>query len=171
MTAEARAPERNWGHWALQGVIGGAIAGIVFSMFEMAWGYLTGGMEMAVAPLRMIGGIALGSQALEPTYPLLTAAVAGVLVHMPLSMMYGAAFALAVGAIAPRSGTGALVVAGIVVGLALWVVNFYIVGPAAGWTWFAQMTDPVVQAVAHGAFFGIPLGLYVSRFRPSQAVP
>jgi len=169
MTVEARAPARNWGAWVVQGVIGGAIAGVIFSMFEMGWGFATGGIDMAVAPLRMIGGIALGPSAMDPSYSLVTAAVAGVGVHMVLSIVYGAAFAIGVGAIAPRAGTGTLVVAGIVFGLALWVVNFYVIGPAAGWTWFAEMTDPVVQAVAHGGFFGIPLGLYLSRFAPREA--
>ena len=61
-----------------------------------------------------------------------------------------------------------IVVAGIVVGLALWVVNFSVIGPAAGWRWFADMTDPTIQAIAHGGFFGIPLGLYVARFRPHE---
>jgi len=88
---------------------------------------------------------------------------------MALSMVYGAAFALGIGAIAPRAGMSTLVVGGIVFGLALWVVNFYVIGPAAGWTWFAEKTDPVVQTEAHGAFFGIPLGLYLMRFAPREA--
>jgi hypothetical protein len=169
MTVETRAPARNWTAWILQGVIGGIVAGIMFSVFEMAWGFLQGGADMAVAPLRMIGGIALGPQALEPSYSLLTAAFAGVAVHMVLSMIYGGAFALGVGLLAPRAGTTAIVAAGIAVGLALWVVNFFVIGPAAGWPWFADMTDPTIQAIAHGAFFGIPLGLYVARFRPRDA--
>jgi hypothetical protein len=85
---------------------------------------------------------------------------------MVLSVIYGAAFSLHVGYLAPRASTGAIVGAGIVGGLALWVVNFFVLGPALGWRWFAEMTDPLVQAVAHGAFFGIPLGLYVARYRP-----
>ena len=168
MTVDTRPPARNWGAWILQGVIGGIVAGIIFSLFEMAWGFLQGGMDMAVAPLRMIGGIALGPQALEPSYSLPTAALAGVAVHMVLSMIYGGAFSLAVGLIAPRASTTVIVVAGIVLGLALWVVNFFVIGPVAGWRWFADMTDPTIQAIAHGGFFGIPLGLYVARFRPHE---
>jgi hypothetical protein len=171
MTAQAQTPARSWGAWILQGVIGGIVGGIIFAMFEMAWGYLQGGFDMGVAPLRMIGGIALGPQALEPSYSLVTAAAAGIVVHMVLSMIYGGAFALGVGLIAPRAGTGPIVVAGIVVGLALWVVNFFVIGPVAGWKWFADMTDPAIQAIAHGGFFGIPLGLYVARFRPRETMP
>ena len=166
MTVEARMPARSWGSWILQGVIGGIVAGIIFAMFEMAWGFLQGGLDMGLAPLRMIGGIALGPQALEPSYSVLAAAVAGIAVHMVLSMIYGGVFAVGVGLVAPRAGTGPIVVAAIVVGLALWIVNFFVIGPVAGWKWFADMTDPTIQAIAHGGFFGIPLGLYVARFRP-----
>jgi hypothetical protein len=169
MTVETRAPARNWSAWAVQGVIGGIVAGIIFSMFEMAWGFVQGGTDMAVAPLRMIGGIALGSEALEPSFPLPTAAIAGVGVHMVLSMVYGAAFAVGIGLIAPRAAATAVVAAAVVVGLALWVINFFVIGPAVGWTWFADMTDPTIQAIAHGGFFGIPLGLYVARFRPQAS--
>ena len=168
MTVEARAQAENGGAWVVQGVIGGAIAGIVFSIFEMGWGYLQGGVEMATMPLRMIAAIALGPSAMDPSFALVTAAIAGVTVHMALSMIYGAAFAVGVRALAPEAGAGALLVAAIALGLALWVVNFYAIGPAAGWTWFAEKTDPVVQAVAHGAFFGIPLGLYLARFAPRE---
>ena len=44
----------------------------------------------------------------------------------------------------------------------LWVVNFYLIAPIFGWTWFPEMTDPLVQFVAHAGFFGVPLGLYVA---------
>lgn len=168
MAVATREPARNWSAWILQGVIGGIVAGIIFSMFEMAWGFVQGGMEMAMAPLRMIGGIALGPPALEPSYPLLTAVVAGVGVHTALSMIYGAVFAVGVGLVAPRAATGAIVVAAIIFGLVLWLVNFFVIGPTAGWSWFADMTDPTVQAIAHGGFFGVPLGLYTSRFRPHE---
>lgn len=168
---EPRAPGRSWTAWAVQGAIGGVIAGIIFAMFEMGWALAAGGVDMAFAPLRMIGAIALGRSALDPSYSLLTAAIAGVLVHMVLSIIYGAAFALAIGALAPRAGTWQLVASGVVFGLALWVVNFFVIGPVAGWTWFAEMTDPVVQAVAHGGFFGIVLAVYLSRFAPQEAEP
>lgn len=46
-------------------------------------------------------------------------------------------------------------------GTALWLANFYVAAPLFGWTWFPDMTDPLVQFVAHAGFFGVPLGLYV----------
>lgn len=168
MMADVQAP-RDWGRWILQGAIGGIIAGIIFAAFEMAWGFLQGGLDMGVAPLRMIGGIALGPQALEPGYSVVVAALAGVIVHMALSMLYGAAFAVGVGLLAPAASTLQIVAAAIAVGLGLWVVNFFVVGPFFGWNWFADMTDPTIQAIAHGGFFGVPLGLYVARFRARES--
>jgi hypothetical protein len=170
MTVEARVPARSWGAWILQGVIGGIVAGIIFATFEMVWGYVQGGLDMGVAPMRMIGGIALGPQAMDPTFPVATAAVTGAAVHMVLSMIYGAAFSLGVGLVAPRARAAAIVVAAIVFGLVLWVVNFFVIGPAAGWSWFAQKTDPTIQAIAHGGLFGVPLGLYVGRFRQREVL-
>jgi len=89
MTLEARAPGRNWGAWAVHGVIGGAVAGIIFAMFEMGWGLATGGIDMAAAPLRMIGGIALGPSAMDQSYSLVTAAVARVAVTWPCRWSMG----------------------------------------------------------------------------------
>jgi hypothetical protein len=43
----------------------------------------------------MIGGIALGEQALDPSFSLLVAGAAGVAVHMVLSIVYGAVFVAA----------------------------------------------------------------------------
>ena len=113
-------------------------------------------------PLRMIGGIALGEQALDPSFSLLVAGAVGVAVHMALSVVYGAAFGAAAAlfpAIVRTSPISAL--AGAVSGTALWLGNFYVAAPLFGWTWFPDMTDPLVQFVAHAGFFGVPLGLYV----------
>jgi len=147
---------------ALQhGAIGGVIAGLVFPMFEMAMAALQG--DSPLAPLRMIGGIALGDQALDPGFSILVAGGAGIGVHMMLSIVYGVVFGAAAAVvrwIISSAATAAL--AGAVLGTLLWVVNFYVVAPIFGWTWFPEMTDPLVQFVAHAGFFGVPLGLYVA---------
>jgi len=143
------------------GAIGGVIAGLVFPMFEMAMAALQG--DSPLAPLRMIGGIALGDQALDPGFSILVAGGAGIGVHMMLSIVYGVVFGAAAAVvrwIISSAATAAL--AGAVLGTLLWVVNFYVVAPIFGWTWFPEMTDPLVQFVAHAGFFGVPLGLYVA---------
>ncbi|MCZ7571243.1 MAG: hypothetical protein M5U01_22070 [Ardenticatenaceae bacterium] len=120
------------------------------------------GPDAFFMPLRMIGAMALGQEALEPSYPLLTAAVAGIVVHMLLSILYGAIFAAIVGAIPAFASSGfMLLVATSTFGLALWVINFYLIAPVAGWNWFPTQTNPIVQFFAHTFFYGTALGLYL----------
>jgi hypothetical protein len=154
----------NTGRWITQGVIGGIIAGIVFAMFEMVMAALLMGSAAFFMPLRMIGAIVLGQPALDPGYPLLNAAIVGMIVHMVLSIIFGAIFA-AITATVPalrQSGMVLLVVAS-VFGLALWIINFYVLASLFGWNWFPTQTNPIVQFIAHTFFYGTVLGLYLSR--------
>ena len=148
-------------------VVTGIVVALVFAAFEMVVAALQMGVEAATMPLRMIGAMVLGAAALEPAYPLLTAALAGVAVHVVLSIVFTAIFA----AIAPSllsvfglsATSGNLAVAGVAFGVLLWLVNFYVIAPAAGWTWFPERTDPIVQAVAHAVFFGGLAGWMLGR--------
>jgi hypothetical protein len=150
------------GWWLRHGAIGGFVAGIPFALFEMAAAAMMMGAEATTMPLRMIGAIALGADALEPSFPLLTAAGAGIVLHMALSTVYGLAFGVAVGALPVLRSPGLLIAAGVAYGLALWVVNFFLIAPVAGWKWFPNQTDPIVQIVAHGLIFGAVLGGYLT---------
>jgi hypothetical protein len=164
MTVSAmRASDIGW--WLRQGAIGGFIAGIPFALFEMAAAAVMMGPEASTMPLRMIGAIPLGAAALEPTYPLATAALTGVVVHMVLSTINGAIFGAVVGSVPALQPSAPLVVGAVVYGLALWVVNFFVIAPIAGWTWFPEATDPLVQIVAHGVLFGGVLGGYLALVR------
>jgi hypothetical protein len=165
-TYAARADDRSRvRRWLVHGVIGGIVAGIIFAMFEMVMAAVQMGGEAFFMPLRMIGGIVLGQQALAPETSLILAGGAGVLVHMMLSAAYGGAVALAAAIVPPlRGGTLALVAWASAAGLALWIVNFYVIAPIAGWNWFPDGTDPLVQFVAHTFFFGSVLGIYLDRF-------
>lgn len=155
--------------WLVHGVVGGIIAGIFFAMFEMTMAALQMGGEALFMPLRMIGGMVLGEQALSPQTSLVTAGGAGLVVHMMLSAAFGAGVAL-VAAYVPslRAGTVPLVIWASVAGFALWVVNFYVIAPMAGWRWFPDGTDPIIQFVAHTFFYGSILGLYLDRFARSR---
>lgn len=143
------------------GAIGGIIAGLIFPMFEMAMAAVQG--QDPLGPLRMIGGIALGEQALDPGFSIVVAGAAGMVVHMMLSVVYGLAFGLAA-AVVPAivSSLAVAALAGAALGTVLWVANFYVAAPIFGWTWFPEMTDPLVQFIAHAGFFGVPLGIYVA---------
>jgi hypothetical protein len=122
-------------------------------------------------PLRMIGAIVLGAEALDPGYSLVTAAMTGVVVHMILSIVFAGIFA----ALAPvimagfPATTGTLTVVGLFFGVALWLVNFYAIAPLAGWSWFPERSDPMVQFLAHTIFFGGPVGWMFSRAMPRFA--
>jgi hypothetical protein len=152
--------EVDLGRALKHGAIGGVIAGVIFPLFEMAMAAIQG--QNPLGPLRMIGGIAVGEQALDPGFSILVAGAAGMAVHMMLSIVYGLVFGAAA-ALVPAlvRSIGVAVVAGAALGTVLWLVNFYVIAPIFGWTWFPQMTDPLVQFVAHAGFFGVPLGLYV----------
>jgi hypothetical protein len=143
--------------WGLQqGAVAGIIAGIVFALFEMVVSASMMGADVFFMPLRMIGAIALGPQALDPSYSLVTAAIAGVVVHLILAVIYGLIF----GEIATMlRGSTAFVVAGSVFGFALWLINFYLIAPAA-FPWFTE-ANPLVQFIAHTFFFGSVLGWYL----------
>ncbi len=157
--------QADLGRWARHGAIGGLLAGLLFALFEMIMATLQMGGEAFFMPLRMIGGIALGSQALEPSSTsLLEAGGAGIVVHMMLSAIFGASVAVVAGLVAAlRSSTVALIAWTSLAGLALWLVNFYVIAPIAGWRWFPEGTDPVIQFIAHTFVFGSLLGLYLDR--------
>ena len=95
----------------------------------------------------------------------------GVIVHMILSAAFAGVFAAIASALATTaagdllSTPRGLALAGMVFGTALWLVNFYIVAPMAGWTWFPEQSNPVVQFLAHAIFFGAPVGWMLGRSR------
>jgi len=157
------AARADLGQWARNGLIGGVVAGITFVLFEMIAAALLAGLPAFFMPLRAISGIILGMQALDPSFSLVTAAIVGMLTHMALSMIYGVAFGMAVAMMpALRSSSTILIAAATAVGLVLWLVNFYLIAPAAVWAWFGN-ANPVVQFLAHTFFYGSVLGIYLDR--------
>lgn len=154
------------GRWLVPGLVFGMIAGVVFATFEMLAAWAMGdGFWM---PLRMIGAILLGEEALEPSYSLTGAAATGAALHMALSGLFGAVFGFAAAAVRGlRSSRAVLVAAASAYGLVLWLVNFYAIAPVA-FAWF-QDADPVVQFVAHTFLFGTVLGALLAVRLPAHA--
>jgi hypothetical protein len=112
----------------------------------------------------------LGQQALQPDYSLVAAALAGVGVHMLLSMMFGLAVTAAARYVPALSASATtLLLWTSVAGLGLWIVNFYVIAPIAGWTWFPDNTNAVVQFFAHVFFFGSVLGVYLNATARTRA--
>jgi uncharacterized membrane protein YagU involved in acid resistance len=153
--------------WGLrQGAIAGIVAGIVFAAFEMVVSAFMMGSAAFFMPLRMIGAIALRPEALEPTYSLLAAGLAGLIVHVILSIIYGLIF----GALATvLRGPMALVGIGTIFGLALWLVNFYAIAPFA-FPWFLE-ANPLVQFIANTFFFGTVLGYFLWKSQERSGLP
>ncbi len=153
------------GQLLLHGAIGGVLAGIIFALFEMGVAAAKmGALDAAWMPLRMIGATVLGEDALMPGYSLAKAATTGLLVHMMLSALFGVAFALLL-VVLPALQRSApwLVGAATAYGLLLWLVNFYVVAPVAGWDWFPDGADQFWQGfVAHTFVFGTLLGVYLT---------
>ncbi len=147
------------------GIIGGILAGVAFVMVDMILAAVQMGAPF-YAPLRMMGAIALGSQALQESYPFVQAAVAAVAVHMVLSALYGVVFVYLLAAFRQlRASTGALLAYGSIFGLALWVLNFLIIAPIA-FPWFGMVNQFWFGFVAHTFFYGTVLGAYVGATRP-----
>lgn len=132
------------------GAVAGLIAGAVFMMMEM--GLVATAGDSPWGPPRMIAAIAMGEGVLPPpaTFDLMIL-MAAMAVHLMLSIVIGVVFAL----VARRFGLVMAVVAGAVVGLGLYVVNFY--GFTAIFPWFA-MARNMISIVSHIAF-GVVLGL------------
>lgn len=132
------------------GAYAGLIAGAVFMMMEMGLVAMAG--DSPWGPPRMIAAIVMGEGVLPPpaTFDLMIL-MAAMAVHFMLSIVIGLVFAL----VARRFGLVMAVVAGAVVGLGLYVVNFY--GFTAIYPWFA-MARNTISIVSHIAF-GVVLGL------------
>jgi len=164
--AVATRPEVSGAAWALRhGVIGGAIAGIVFALAEMVGSVLMG--MPFLGPFQPFASLALGVP--PPEIPLATAIPVGTVAHMLLSIVYGVGFAFAVQNVALlRTSASATVIAAIVFGIVIWYVNFNILAVPLGRPWFA-MAPAIPQFIYHAVFFGPPLGLYIASRLASRA--
>ena len=148
--------------WAKHGMIGGVIGGIAFAVYEVAYSTLTKGVDAALTPLRLIGAIALGPHALDPSYPPVRAAVVGAGVHLMFAALFGVIFAAIVWTVpALAESRLALVVAASAYGFAVWAVTFHFIAPWVGWAWLPAASVRWVQVLAHTFGFGTVLGLYL----------
>ncbi|WP_047866505.1 hypothetical protein [Rubrobacter aplysinae] len=165
MSSTSSASGQGVGRWAATGAAAGAIAGIVFIVFEMIMAGLSG--PSPFGPLRLISAIVLGQGALPPapTIGLPAAIIVGLIVHFVLATVFGVIFGAILGGLSSRVGAlagsrGALIGAATAGGLLLWIVNFFVIAPIA-FPWFT-MANQVVQFFAHTFFFGTAFGLLLA---------
>jgi hypothetical protein len=141
-------------------VLAGALGGVTFLLFKMAAAALLGGS--AATPLRLIGAIVLGEDALRADSSLAAAAAAALGLHLVLSVVYSLVFlvvARRVQVLCRSRLTVLLAASGM--GLLLWVVNLRLIAPVF-FPWFMG-TRPSVEITARVLCFGLPVGLVLSR--------
>jgi hypothetical protein len=138
----------------------GLAAGVIFAAFQVLAAELVLGMASAMFPLRMIAAIVVGPRALDASYSLLLAAAIGLALHLLLSIAYTAILALIVSWISTATHeellSGALgdAFTGVFFGITLYVLNYYIISPMAGWAWFREGGNVLVEFLSHGVFGG-----------------
>lgn len=129
----------------------GVIAGIVFIMAEMLMVMFFMG-QSPWAPPRMMAAMLLGKDVLPPPADFdMGVMMAAMMVHFPLSIVYG----LVVGYIVHRLSSTSVLLIGSVFGLAIYFINFYLIAPAV-FPWFT-MAQNWVSLVAH-LLYGATLG-------------
>ena len=142
-----------------RGAIAGIVAGIVFVMVEMAAVTTVMGMN-PWGPPRMMAAIALGERALPPPETFDAGIVfVGMMVHFALSAVLGAGFAMAAARLCTSMAHAVL--AGTLMGVVVYGVNFYAFTEL--FPWFAMARNAITIA-AH-AIFGAVMGWYYWRSR------
>lgn len=124
---------------------GGVFAGLLMILLEMIMNPLFLGASMW-SPVRMMGAILLGSEVLPPPATFdLGIFMAAMAVHFPLSII----FTIIIGAIVKNMDTAKGVLVGVIIGLAIYLINFYLF--TAIFPWFANARN-WVQIVIHMVF-------------------
>jgi uncharacterized membrane protein YagU involved in acid resistance len=163
-SVEVNKPDRLFWY----GIGSGLVAGIIFAMAEMMMNLFIG--KPFFGPLKLIGSMVLGVQALQPSYPFATALIVGLVVHMMMSMIFGLVFIYLLAAFRQvRANIGLKLAYGLVYGAALWVINFLILAPL----FFPQFTS-VDQFwngfFAHTFFFGMMIGIIIALVKPHRDI-
>lgn len=150
---------------ATDGLGFGLVAGMIFALVQIA---AAGRGDDPLIPLRMSASVLLGRAAIEST-SIGLAVVVGMAVHLGLSALFGLAYGLIDGhrPQEPERSWSRQAGLGMAYGLALWLLNFQVVGRLTH-PWF--LTVPQFgQAMLHALFFGVPLALmYVQRARHAR---
>ena len=146
------------------GVWAGLIAGLVFLMLEMGLVWMIQG-QSPWGPPHMMAAMVLGKDVLPPMgiwAPFdLKIIMTAMMIHLPVSIAYGLIGAWLVHRF---DWAGGLMI-GAVLGLAVYIVNFYVVAPAA-FPWF-EMGRNWIGAFSHVMFGAILGGAYIGLRKPS----
>ncbi|MHB1133735.1 MAG: DUF6789 family protein [Chloroflexota bacterium] len=142
----------------LHGAIGGILGGVAFALAQVVAAVLAG--QPSWQPLQLIASILMGDRVLMESDFTGQVLLAALLVHMVLSVTYGIILMLlAVAGFAVLAPGKSMALVGMVFGLILWFINFYVIAPAA-FPWFDRAST-VVQLICHVVFYGGVLGAYI----------
>lgn len=145
------------------GILAGVGAGLTLALFVMVMDAIVGNGFLDW--LRQSAAIVLGESAVAVSSPL-TVLILGLIVHLSLAALYGAIFAVAARYITFLRRD--LLIATTVFGLGIWILNFYVFSPWL-FPWFDDSPD-IVQFIAHTVFYGMPLGVILLEFTPSEGI-
>ena len=126
-----------------RGTVAGVAAGLMFLVANMLWA--TKSDLPAVAPLVDISTIFNFDDVANPTTENM---FIGLVTHLTLSAGFGVAFALLVPLL---RGLRLLAAGGVAFGVALYLVNFQILGRTV-FPWFQEGPDQLFELVAHAGF-------------------
>lgn len=145
------------GAWA------GVIAGLVFLMLEMGLVWMAQG-QSPFGPPHMMAAMVLGKEVLPPPgswAPFdLKILITAMMIHFPVSIAYGL---LGAWLVHRFDWAGGLMI-GATFGLAIYIVNFYVIAPVA-FPWF-EMGRNWIGAFSHVMFGAVLAGAYIALRRP-----
>lgn len=144
--------------WLLAGAVSAIWAGIVVMLVATIGA--SGKLGEWSQPLKLIGATFFGGDA-TAYGPLGAAGMAGVLVHLGLSTLYGLVFAQLVH---EESSRGALVILGLVTSFIIWIFGCQLFLPSFDIT--LKLMMPTRIGLFLHLFFGLSFGFFLGRLRP-----
>jgi hypothetical protein len=141
----------EFGHAVKGGIVAGIVGGIVIALFLLI-STLVQGADPWMA-FKGAGIPFLGERAMQPGFDP-TAVLVGVLAHMGISILWGIGF----GVLFYGISRGATLAAGVLWGVVVWLVMYYVVLPVVG---LGEMTAsvPVWMAVLEHIVFGVAVAI------------
>lgn len=144
-----------------RGAVAGLAGGLLFALASM-W-YADAHGKPPIAPFLDISTIFHGTD-----MPVINAndVIAGLVTHLALSLLFGIVFGLAVAMLRLAQRPTLLLMAGLIYGLALYVVNFQIIGRAL-FPWFVNAKGPnqIFELWIHPVAYGLILVPFFLGFR------
>ena len=155
----------DWRAAVIAGLLAGALA---LLLRVLLWVLVTGGSFWA--PFYQLAAILLGPESLAPVdAPQMGVVVAGVLMHMALSLVY----ALLLAFIIHRWGLVVGIVGGALFGLAIYIINYYTFTYLFPWffplrSWLVLATHIFFGATAGGIYEALERDIYVLDESPTE---